>query len=96
MIKKKDQRSIVLYLARKGLSAREICDNLEATLGPDAKSYSTVTRFLRETKFLSSDPLVTSSEETSLADDSNEAILLALCEQPFASIRQLSQLTHLP
>jgi hypothetical protein len=85
-----DQRSIVLYLARKGLSAREICDDLEAALGPDAKSYSTVTRFLRETKFLFSDPLVTSSEETPLSDDSNGAILLALREQPFTSIRRLS------
>jgi hypothetical protein len=31
-----DQRSIVLYLARKGLSAMEICNDLVATLGLDA------------------------------------------------------------
>lgn len=91
-----DQRSIVLYLARKGLSAKAISDDLVATLGPDAKSYATVTRFLREAKFPSPNPLATFSEETPGYDDSSEAILLALSEQPFASIRQLSRLTHLP
>jgi hypothetical protein len=80
MIKKMDQRSIVLDPARKGLSARGICDDLEVTLGPDAKSDGPVTRFLRETKFLSSDPLVTSSKETPLSNDSNEAIRLTLSE----------------
>jgi hypothetical protein len=29
-------------------------------------------------------------------DDSDQAILLALADQPFASIRELSGLTHLP
>jgi hypothetical protein len=32
-----DQRSIVLYLARKGLTGMEIYNDLVVTLGPDAK-----------------------------------------------------------
>jgi hypothetical protein len=90
-----DPRSIVLYLARKGLTAMEISSDLGVTLGPDAKGESSVTRFLREAKFPSPNPLTTFSGENPSLDDSNEAILLALTEQPFASVRQLSRLMHL-
>jgi hypothetical protein len=36
------QRPIVTYLSPKGMSAREIHDDIVATLGPDAVSYSSV------------------------------------------------------
>jgi hypothetical protein len=36
------QRPIVAYLSLKGISAREIHDDIIATLGPDAVSYSSV------------------------------------------------------
>jgi hypothetical protein len=42
------QPPIVAYLSLKGMSAREIHDDIVATLGPDAVSYSSVTRYLRE------------------------------------------------
>jgi hypothetical protein len=42
------QRPIVAYLSLKGMSAREIHDDIVATIGPDAVSYSLVTRYLRE------------------------------------------------
>jgi hypothetical protein len=45
-----DQRSIVLYLLLKWLSAHAIHDDLVATLGPKAVAYSMVTRYLREAK----------------------------------------------
>jgi hypothetical protein len=89
-----DQRSIVLYLARKSLSAIQSDEDLRATLGPDAMSDPSVTRFLREATFPPPNPLVTFSEEEPGSDDSDGAILLALTEQPFASIRQLSGLIH--
>jgi hypothetical protein len=91
-----DQRSIVRYLARKGLTATEIYNDLVVTLGPNAKRCSSVTRFLRQAKFPLPNPPTTFSEENPALDDSKEAILLALTEQPFASVRQLSRLTHLP
>jgi hypothetical protein len=90
-----DQRSIVLYLARKKLSALDIYTDLVQTLGPDAVSYPSVTRFLRDAKCTLPNPPATFSDEMPGSDDSDEAILLALTEQPFASIRQLSRLTHL-
>jgi hypothetical protein len=42
------QRPIIVYLSLKGMSAREIHDNIVATRGPDAVSYSSVTRYLHE------------------------------------------------
>jgi transcriptional regulator of acetoin/glycerol metabolism len=90
-----DQRSIVLYLARKGLTSMEIDNGLVATLGSDAKVYSSVTRFFHEAKFPWPNPPTTFSRENPSLDDSNEAILLALTEQPFASVRQLSRLTQM-
>jgi hypothetical protein len=51
-----DQRSIVLYLSRKRLSAVAIHDDLVATLGAEAVGYPSVTRYLREAIFASSNP----------------------------------------
>jgi hypothetical protein len=45
------QGPIVAYLSLKGISAREIHDDLVATLGPDVVPYSSVTRYLREARF---------------------------------------------
>jgi hypothetical protein len=52
------QRSIVLYLAGKGLSPLAIHDDLVTTLGAnaDALSYSSVTHDLRDVVFASSNP----------------------------------------
>jgi hypothetical protein len=44
-------RPIVAYLSLKWMSAREIHDDIVATLGSDAVSYSPVTRYLREARF---------------------------------------------
>jgi transposase len=45
------QRPIVAYFSLKGMSAREIHDDIVATFGPNAVSYSSVTRYLREAQF---------------------------------------------
>jgi hypothetical protein len=55
-----DQQSIVLYLSRKGLSAVAIQDDLVAILDAEVVSYPSLTRYLREAIFPSSnlpDPL---------------------------------------
>jgi hypothetical protein len=84
------QHPIVAYLSLKGMSAREIHDDIAATLGPDSVSYSSVTRYLYEARF------PPSKSESHLADvqrdldDSDQAILAALEDGPFASVRQLS------
>jgi uncharacterized membrane protein len=91
-----DQQSTVLYLFRKGLSAVVIHDDLVATLAATAVSYRSVTRYLREAIDASSSPPDPLPPREHQLDDSDQAILLVLADQPFASIRELSRLTHLP
>jgi hypothetical protein len=91
-----DQPSIVLYLSRKELSAVAIHDDLVAALGAEAVSYPSVTRCLREAIVASYNPLDPWSRPKQQLADSDRAILFAFADQPFASTRELSRLTHLP
>jgi hypothetical protein len=97
-VKKMEQRSIFSYLARKGLSPLPIHDDLVTTLSADADamSYSSVTHYLRDAVFASSNSPTSLIEPEAQFDDCDHAILLALAEQPFASVPELSLLTHLP
>jgi hypothetical protein len=89
-------RPIVDCLSLKGMSAPEIHDDIVATIGPDAVLYSSVTRYLHETRFPPSKPEPHPADVQRDLDDSDQAILAALECNPFSSPRQLSQLTHLP
>jgi hypothetical protein len=73
-----NERSIVLYLARKNLWATEIDSDRGLILESDAKGYSSVTRFLCEAKFHSPNPPTAFSEGNPSLDDSNEALLQKL------------------
>jgi hypothetical protein len=90
------QRLIVAYLSLKGMSALEIHVDMIATLGPDAVSHSSVTRYLREAQFPPSKPEPHPADVQEDLDDSDQALLTAQEDNPFASVRQLSRLTHLP
>jgi hypothetical protein len=90
------QRPIVAYLLLKGMSAREVHDDIVATLGPDAVSYSSVTRYIDEAQFPPSKPEPHQADVQRDLDDSDQAILAAPEDSPLALVRQLSRLTHLP
>jgi hypothetical protein len=90
------QRPIVANLSLKGMSAREIHDDIVATLGFDVVSHSSVTRSLREARFPPSKPELHPADDQRDLDDSDQAILAALEDGTFVSVRQLSRLTHLP
>jgi transcriptional regulator of acetoin/glycerol metabolism len=94
-VKKMEQRSIVFYFAREGLSPLAIHDDLVTMLGADAVSYSSVIRCLSDAVFASSNLPTALPEREAQFDNCDHAILLALAEQPFASVRELSRLTHL-
>jgi hypothetical protein len=87
-VKKMDHKSIVLYLARKELSPVAIHHDLVAMLGLETVSYSSVTRCLREAIFVSSNFPANIPEAELQFDDCDQAILLALAERRFASIRE--------
>jgi hypothetical protein len=58
--------------------------------------YSTVTRYLYEVKFHLSTEGASGADNQKPVDGANEAVLSALNETPFASVRLLSRLTDLP
>jgi hypothetical protein len=91
-----DQRLIVLSLTRKELSVIAIHHDLVVTLAPEAVSYSSVARYLRIAIFVSSNSPANVPEAECQFDDCDQAILLSLAKQPFASVRELARLTHLP
>jgi hypothetical protein len=88
-----DQRSICLFLALKGLSARTVYNELTAALGADAIAYSAGTKYFRQRQFTSI--LIDPPEEpaTFVID---QAILDALEQYPLYSIRELAGLTCIP
>jgi hypothetical protein len=65
---------------------REIHDNIVATLGPDAVSYSSVTQYLREARFSPFKPEPHLSGVQRDLDDSDQAILAALDDSQFALV----------
>jgi hypothetical protein len=75
---KMTQRPIAACLSLKGMSVHEIHDDIVATLGPDAVSYSSVTRYLGETRFPPSKPEPHPADVQIDLDDSDQAILAAL------------------
>jgi hypothetical protein len=95
-----EQQSIVLYLARKGLSPFAIHDDLVTTLAADAMSYLFVTRYLRDAVFSSSNPPTHLPEPETRLDDWTIAITPSSSDQ-LSSLSHQSEsdrhsLTHLP
>jgi hypothetical protein len=90
-----DQQSIVMDFSLKGLNAVEIHNDLVATFKGKAKSYSTVTYSLRKPSFSSPKTPQPSESPASILNESDEAILPGLSEEPFASVRHLARRTHL-
>jgi hypothetical protein len=83
------QRPMVACLSLKGMSAREIHADIVATLGLDSVSYGLVTYYLREARFPPSKPKPEPhpADVQRDFDDSDQAILGPLEDNPVASVR---------
>jgi hypothetical protein len=79
-----------------GLAAVAIYGGLVTTLGAEVIGYPSLTHYLREARLITSNPEATFSQLDIEPDDCDEALLLALNIELFASIGQLARLTHLP
>jgi hypothetical protein len=90
-----DQRSIALYLSMKGFSATLIHQELVDTVGHEAAGYSTVTWYLREARFAGESEEIPIETELMTTNPVDVAILRALADRPFSSVRELSRLTYL-
>jgi hypothetical protein len=91
-----DQKTIVLCLRMKGMLLDAIHEYLVRTLGTDAVTYPTVAKYALSAKF--SPKKDRPSSETAVVESStvDDAILAALADYPFSSIRELSRRTCLP
>jgi hypothetical protein len=91
-----DQKPIVLDLRMKGMALDAIHDDLVRTFGKDAMEYLTVTKYARSVQFSGrkeATPPEALDVERSPID---EAILTALAEFPFSSVREVSRRICLP
>jgi hypothetical protein len=93
---KMDQRMIVASLALKEPSTHAIHEDFAATLGCDAVAYNSVTQRLRKGHLLPSSQGAPSADGRNGIDDADQAVLPVLGKNAFASVRQLSRLTHIP
>ena len=91
-----DQKSIVLYLRMKGMSLEDIHSDLVTTLGTDAVAYTTVTKYARSASFVPKKDGPPNEPTNVEPDLVGHAILAALAEHPFSSVRELSRRTCLP
>jgi hypothetical protein len=87
-----DQRTICLYLNRKGFSAKAIHDELVQVIGFDAIAYSTVTSYMRASHWRTQNEEQHSDSPPDVIDN---AILHALIQTLFASMQELAKSTYI-
>jgi hypothetical protein len=91
-----DQKPIVLCLRMKGMAIDAIHEDLVCMLGKDAVAYSAMAKYARSAQF-SGRKEATSPEAPDVEGSPvDEAILTALAEFPFSSVRELSRRICLP
>jgi hypothetical protein len=90
------QKPIVLCLRMKGMALDAIHDDLVLTLGKDAVTHSTVTKYARSTQFSGREEAIPPEAPDVEPSPVYEAILTALAEFPFSSVRELSRGICLP
>jgi hypothetical protein len=83
-----DESTICLYPNRKGLSAQAIHDKLVHVLRSDAVAYSTVTSYLRASRWMAQNEEQHSDPPLDVIDN---AILQALNQTQLASVRELAK-----
>jgi hypothetical protein len=91
-----DQKTIVLYLHMKGMALDAIHADLVETLGVNAVAYSTVTKYARSARFVTDKEAIEPEPRDTGSGHVDQAILTALDDYPFLSVRELSRMICLP
>jgi hypothetical protein len=81
---------------KKHLLAVAIRAEINSVLGEGIIGYSTVTCYLRKQSFVNASHLAPEEPDLGAADTIDNAILQALDEQPFVSLRQIAKRTLIP
>jgi hypothetical protein len=84
-----------MYLSLKDLNAIKIHNAHVSTFKGEAKPYSTGTYYLRKPSFSRAKTPQPSESPAPILNEPDAAILLALSEESFTSVRQLAPRTHL-
>jgi hypothetical protein len=91
-----DQKVIVLYLRMRGMWLNAINEDVMYVLGENVVAYSTVTKYVRSEKFPPRNDGPPSHPINVEPGPVDQAILTALADYPFSSVRELSRLACLP
>jgi hypothetical protein len=91
-----DQKPIVIYLRMKWMGLDSIHDDLVRTIGKDVVAYSTVTKYACSAQFSGRKEATPPEAPNAERSPVDEAILTALAEFPFSSMRKLSRRICLP
>jgi hypothetical protein len=91
-----DQKAIMLYLHMRGMWLDAIHEDVMRMLGKNAVADSTVTKYVRSEKFPPKNDGPPSQAMTVEPRPVDQAILTALADDPFSSVRELSRPTCLP
>jgi hypothetical protein len=96
LISMMDQKSIVLYLHMRGIWLDAIHEDLVRVLGENTVAYSTLMKYVRSEKFPPKNDGPPSDPISVEPGSGDQAILTALADCPFSSVRELSRLSCLP
>jgi hypothetical protein len=91
-----DQKTSVIYLHMKWMRLDAIHEDLVRTPGKEVLAYSTVTKYIRNARFAPKTEAATPKPAEGRHAPADEAILVALGECPFSSVRELSRFICLP
>jgi hypothetical protein len=86
-----DQKPIFFYLPMKWIARDGIRDDLVRTLGKDAVAYSTVINYDRSAQFSGRKEATPPEAPDVERNPVDEAVITALAEFPFPSVRELSR-----
>ena len=91
-----DYRSIAIYLHFKGLSAKDIKDEINEVFPQNDFSYQQITYCIRQLAFTHDKEMVRKKETGDTQKQRTELIKKTLKDFPFSSLKQISQRTNIP
>jgi hypothetical protein len=95
LVRRINQKDLVLSLREEGLGAKQIYERLVETFGPLAIAYPTVTKALKKTYWAPSDEQSQDFGRRPPNLDHNARILSVLQSNPNVSVREIAHETHI-
>ena len=91
-----DLKSIALFLLKKGLSSKEVMDEINTVLECKAIAYSTVTKYKREMSSIRFQKSDTDDDKIDIESPLIPIIQSVLTDNPYSSTRMIARHTGIP